>query len=108
MGKHWFLILVILCVLTIIVQPFTPYTATGAFVALLCGAFIATVLKICSWTNGRQERARLLADADAQHAAWCRGDDRAAFHGRFSPPVGKHHAPFCRCPECVEWWLVAR
>lgn len=107
MRRHWFAILAIVCVLTIVIQPFTPYTATAAFVALLWGGCIAIALKIVSWLAGRQERARLLADADAQHAAWRRGDDRLAVHGRFPPPVGKFHAKACRCPECVEWWLAA-
>lgn len=83
MRQHWFAILLTIAVPTIIVQPFSPYTATGAFVALLWGAFIVLVLKICSWASGRQERARLLADADLQHAAMMRGDEYAGTFGRF-------------------------
>lgn len=83
MRRHWFAILAAVAVFTIIVQPFTPYTATGAFVALLGGGFIAVVLKICSWVSGRQKRARLLADANTQHAAMMRGDEYVATFGRF-------------------------
>lgn len=85
MRRHWFVILAIICVLTIIVQPFTPYTATAAFVALFWGGFIAMVLKICSVPTRRQERARLLADVEIQHAALMRGDERIGTYGRFQP-----------------------
>jgi len=85
MRRHWFAILAIVCVFTIIYQPFSPYTATGAFVALLWGTFIALVLKICSWVTRRQERARLLADAELQHVALMMGQERLGVHGRFLP-----------------------
>lgn len=103
MRRHWYVILAIVCVFTIHVQPITPYSATGAFVALLCGGFIAVVLKICSWATRRQERARLLADANHQHAAWCRGDESTALYGRFQPgPVGHVHDGFHCAPRCGE------
>lgn len=101
MRRHWFAILAAVAVLTIIVQPFTPYTATGAFVTLLCGGFIAVVLKICSWASGRQKRRRLLADADGQHAAWCRGDERTAYFGRFQPDPGHVCDGFHCAKDCV-------
>lgn len=88
---RWLGVVAVVALFCVIVQPFSPYSATAGFVALLWTGFIAVVLKICSWVTGRSERRRLAADADRQHAAWSQGDDRTAFYGRFQPPPPAGH-----------------
>lgn len=57
-----------------------------AFCALVAVILTINVMKRSPGPTRRSERARLLADCDAQHAAWKQGHDRVAFFGRFPPP----------------------
>jgi hypothetical protein len=51
----------------------------------LCGLYALSAVDTPWPPSRRSLRARLLADCDAQHAAWRRGDDFVATYGRFPP-----------------------
>ena len=59
----------------------------GPVLALALLAVVVAGLKIDHRRSQRQEQARLIADAEAQHAAWRAGDDDYAVHGRYAPIV---------------------
>ena len=59
----------------------------GPLLALALLAVVVAGLKIDLRRAQRQERARLVADAEIQHAAWKAGDDELAVHGRYAPVI---------------------
>lgn len=65
---------------------FAAQTVAGALLVLTLGLVVPGYRKIDLWAAQRRKRRRLLADAEIQHAAWRRGDDRTAFFGRWQPP----------------------
>lgn len=59
------------------------HSAFLAFTVLGVAVLLPIILKIDSWATQRRERARLSVDADAQHAAFMRGNDLIGIYGRY-------------------------
>ena len=59
----------------------------GPLLAFALLAVVVVGLRIDLRRSERQEQARLIADAEIQHAAWKAGDDELAVHGRYAPVI---------------------
>lgn len=94
---------IVLIVFAAVSAPQEPVAALGW---LLGGLWVQIVFTIAQRRAERQKRARLLADCDAQHEAWKRGDDHLAFFGHY-PIIEKHECDGHCILSCAERTVAA-